>query len=157
MAPLTAGEKTNGPRGLSGSSPGRPRLAKHSRHWDHPACWPAPSSFRTSILGGILLTGYLAGAGAMNLRVNDPLLEKLFWVLFGDGLGGLYLRDDGLAHGHSPVGVGGAENRDGTFDKRKNRSACRFCVASFVLLADLGFGRRKPPENLVSRPGINRR
>jgi hypothetical protein len=50
---------------------------------------------RTSRLGAILLTGYLGGATATNLRVNDPsyamtvILGILVW-------GGLFLRDDRL-------------------------------------------------------------
>lgn len=53
---------------------------------------------RTSILGAILLTGYLGGAVATHLRVGDPLFSH---VLFPTYLGlllwlGLYLREDGL-------------------------------------------------------------
>jgi hypothetical protein len=50
---------------------------------------------QTSILGAILLTGYLGGATATNVRVGDPagfltvLLGILVW-------GGLYLRDERL-------------------------------------------------------------
>ncbi len=51
--------------------------------------YPIP---HTSILGAILLTGYLGGATATQVRVGDP------WFLFPVGLGvliwlGLYLRD----------------------------------------------------------------
>ena len=51
---------------------------------------------RTSILGAILLTGYLGGAMATHLRVGSPLVSHL---LFGFYLGllvwgGLYLRDE---------------------------------------------------------------
>ena len=50
---------------------------------------------RTSILGAILLTGYLGGAIATQVRVGSPLLSH---TLFGTYLGlmlwgGLYLRD----------------------------------------------------------------
>jgi hypothetical protein len=50
---------------------------------------------QTSILGAILLTGYLGGAMATHLRVGSPLFTHL---LFGFYLGmmvwgGLYLRD----------------------------------------------------------------
>lgn len=53
---------------------------------------------RTSILGAILLTGYLGGAIATQLRVGNPLFSHL---LFGVYLGlmvwgGLYLRDPRL-------------------------------------------------------------
>lgn len=50
---------------------------------------------RTSILGAILLTGYLGGATATNVRVGDPssivtvILGVLVW-------GGLYLREERL-------------------------------------------------------------
>jgi hypothetical protein len=50
---------------------------------------------RTAILGTILLTGYLGGATASQVRVGDP------WFLFPVALGvmawgGLWLRDAGL-------------------------------------------------------------
>src|ERR1700704_600674 len=53
---------------------------------------------RTSVLGAILLTGYLGGAVATHVRVGDPLFSH---VLFPVYLGvliwlGLYLRDDRL-------------------------------------------------------------
>jgi hypothetical protein len=53
---------------------------------------------RTSVLGAILLTGYLGGAVASHLRVGDPLFSH---ILFPTYLGvllwlGLYLRDDRL-------------------------------------------------------------
>lgn len=50
---------------------------------------------RTSILGAILVTGYLGGATATNVRIGNPafimttLLGVLAWL-------GLYLRDDRL-------------------------------------------------------------
>ena len=51
---------------------------------------------RTSVLGAILLTGYLGGAVATHVRVSDPLFTH---VLFPVYLGvmiwlGLYLRDN---------------------------------------------------------------
>jgi len=51
---------------------------------------------RTSILGAILVTAYLGGATATNVRVGDPsfvmtvLLGVLAWI-------GLYLRDERLS------------------------------------------------------------
>ena len=53
---------------------------------------------RTSILGAILLTGYLSGAVATHVRVGDPLF---FHVLFPTYVAallwlGLYLREDRL-------------------------------------------------------------
>jgi DoxX-like family len=49
---------------------------------------------RTSVLGAILLTGYLGGATATHLRIGEPfyaavLLGVLVW-------GGLFLRDERL-------------------------------------------------------------
>jgi hypothetical protein len=53
---------------------------------------------RTSILGAILLTGYLGGAIASKVRIEDPLFSSvLFGVYFGLLVwGGLYLRDPRL-------------------------------------------------------------
>ena len=53
---------------------------------------------RTSVLGAILLTGYLGGAVATHMRAGDPLFSH---VLFPTYLGallwlGLYLRDSRL-------------------------------------------------------------
>lgn len=49
---------------------------------------------RTSILGAILLTGYLGGATATHVRVGDPFIPP---VVFGVLLwAGLYLRDERL-------------------------------------------------------------
>jgi hypothetical protein len=49
---------------------------------------------RTAILGAVLLTGYLGGAVATNVRVSAPLFNILFPVLFGGFTWlGLYLRD----------------------------------------------------------------
>ncbi len=53
---------------------------------------------RTSILGAILLTGYLGGAIASKVRVEDPLFSSvLFGAYFGVLVwGGLYLRSERL-------------------------------------------------------------
>jgi len=53
---------------------------------------------RTSVLGAILLTGYLGGTVATHLRAGSPILSHmLFGVYLGVMLwGGLYLRDDRL-------------------------------------------------------------
>ena len=53
---------------------------------------------RTSILGAVLLTGYLGGAIASKVRIEDPLFSSvLFGVYFGLLVwGGLYLRDERL-------------------------------------------------------------
>ncbi|MFY9555412.1 MAG: DoxX family protein [Blastocatellia bacterium] len=50
---------------------------------------------RTSVLGAILLTGYLGGATATHVRVGDPLFSILFPGIIGVLIwGGLYLRDE---------------------------------------------------------------
>ena len=53
---------------------------------------------RTSILGAILLTGYLGGAVATHVRMSDPLFSHILVpVYFGVMVwGGLYLRDSRL-------------------------------------------------------------
>jgi hypothetical protein len=52
---------------------------------------------RTSILGAILLTGYLGGAVATHVRVGDPIFTICFPIVFGVLIwGGLTLRDGRL-------------------------------------------------------------
>jgi len=53
---------------------------------------------RTSVLGAILLTGYLGGAVATHVRVGDPLFTHVLFPIYLGVLiwGGLYLRDDRL-------------------------------------------------------------
>jgi DoxX-like family len=52
---------------------------------------------RTSVLGAVLLTGYLGGAVASHVRVGDPVFPVVFPVIIGILFwGGLYLRDDRL-------------------------------------------------------------
>ena len=52
---------------------------------------------RTSVLGAILLTGYLGGAVATHVRVSAGLFPLVFPVLLGVLLwGGLYVRDERL-------------------------------------------------------------
>ena len=53
---------------------------------------------RTSVLGAILLTGYLGGAVATHLRVGNPLLGYTFFPFYVGALlwGGLYLRNERL-------------------------------------------------------------
>jgi DoxX-like family len=52
---------------------------------------------RTSAFGAMLLTGYLGGAVATNLRVSGPWFNILFPVFFGSLIwAGLYLRDERL-------------------------------------------------------------
>lgn len=51
---------------------------------------------RTSVLGAILLTGYLGGAVAVQVRVGHPLLGFVMFPVYVGILqwGGLFLRDD---------------------------------------------------------------
>jgi hypothetical protein len=53
---------------------------------------------RTSILGAILLTGYLGGAVATHVRVRSPLFTHTLFPIYVGALiwGGLVLRDDRL-------------------------------------------------------------
>jgi DoxX-like family len=52
---------------------------------------------RTSVLGAILLTGYLGGAVATHVRVQDGIFPVFFPVILGALLwGGLVLRDPWL-------------------------------------------------------------
>jgi len=53
---------------------------------------------RTAILGAILLTGYLGGAVATHVRVNDPLFTHILFPVYLGVLAwlGLYLRDERL-------------------------------------------------------------
>jgi hypothetical protein len=49
---------------------------------------------RTSVLGAVLLTGYLGGAVAIQLRAGSPLFETVFPVIFGIMVwAGILLRD----------------------------------------------------------------
>jgi len=49
---------------------------------------------RTSVLGAILLTGYLGGAVATHVRIGQGPFEPIFPIALGVLLwGGLYLRD----------------------------------------------------------------
>ena len=51
---------------------------------------------RTAVLGAVLWTGYLGGAIATHLRVDNPLFSHLLFPIYVAALiwGGLYLRDD---------------------------------------------------------------
>lgn len=49
---------------------------------------------RTSVLGAILLTGYLGGATATHVRIGDPFFAPIVVGLLV--WGGLFLRDDRL-------------------------------------------------------------
>ena len=53
---------------------------------------------RTSILGAVMLTGYLGGAVATHVRVGSPLFTHILFPVYVGVLiwGGLYLRDPRL-------------------------------------------------------------
>lgn len=52
---------------------------------------------RISILGAVLLTGYLGGAVAIQVRAGSSLFETMFPVMIGALVwGGLWLRDNRL-------------------------------------------------------------
>jgi len=53
---------------------------------------------RTSVLGAIVLTGFLGGAVSTHLRVGDPLFSHVLFPVYVGLLvwGGLFLRDDTL-------------------------------------------------------------
>lgn len=53
---------------------------------------------RTAFLGALLLTGYLGGAIATHVRVQNPLFSHVLFPTYVAALawGGLYLRDAGL-------------------------------------------------------------
>jgi hypothetical protein len=59
---------------------------------------------RTSVLGAVLLTGYLGGAVATHVRVENPLLTHTLFPLYVGAMlwGGLYLRERRL-HALLPV------------------------------------------------------
>ena len=53
---------------------------------------------RTSVLGAILLTGYLGGAIATHVRVSNPLFSHVLFPVYMGVLvwGGIYLRNERL-------------------------------------------------------------
>ncbi len=53
---------------------------------------------RTSVLGAVLLTGYLGGATATHVRVGSPLFTHVLFPIYVGVLvwGGLFLREDRL-------------------------------------------------------------
>ena len=59
---------------------------------------------RTSVLGAILLTGYLGGAVATHVRVRDPFFSHILFPVYMGVLiwGGLFLRDHRL-RAHIPL------------------------------------------------------
>ena len=58
------------------------------------ACLAVYSIPRTSVLGAILLTGYLGGAIATQVRAGAPMFSIVFPIIIGALIwGGIYLRD----------------------------------------------------------------
>jgi hypothetical protein len=52
---------------------------------------------RTAVLAAVLVTGFLGGAAAIQMRAGSPLFENLFPVLFGILVwAGIYLREPRL-------------------------------------------------------------
>jgi hypothetical protein len=53
---------------------------------------------RTSVLGAVLLTGFLGGATATHVRVGSPLVTHVLFPIYVGGLvwGGLVLREERL-------------------------------------------------------------
>jgi hypothetical protein len=53
---------------------------------------------QTSVLGAVLLTGYLGGAVATNLRIGAPLFSHILFPVYMGAMvwGGLYLRETRL-------------------------------------------------------------
>jgi hypothetical protein len=53
---------------------------------------------RTSVIGAILLTGYLGGAMATHMRIDNPLFSHLLFGLYLGVIawGGLWLREPRL-------------------------------------------------------------
>ena len=52
---------------------------------------------RTAVLGAVLLTGYLGGAVAIQMRAGSPTFETVFPVIVGVvAWAGIYLRECGL-------------------------------------------------------------
>lgn len=62
------------------------------------ACWVLYLVPRTSVLGAVLWTGYLGGAIATHLRVDNPLFTHTLFPIYVAALlwGGLYLREPRL-------------------------------------------------------------
>jgi hypothetical protein len=52
---------------------------------------------QTSVLGAILLTGFLGGAVASNVRIGNPMFNTLFPIVFAALVwAGIFLREDRL-------------------------------------------------------------
>jgi len=68
-----------------------------------PACTIVYAIPRTALLGAVLLTGYLGGAVAIQLRAGTPLFETLFPVIFGVFVWAAILLRDPHLRQHFPV------------------------------------------------------
>ncbi|MEP6621114.1 MAG: DoxX family protein [bacterium] len=67
------------------------------------ACTALYAAPRTAIIGAILLTGFLGGAIAIQLRAESALFPDLFPLIFAAIIwGGLWLRDDRLRQLFAP-------------------------------------------------------
>ena len=76
------------------NDPARISREPHCHDWDHLAvCVVIYAIPQTSILGAILLTGYLGGAVATHLRIADTARAAIPLVVGILAWGGLYLRD----------------------------------------------------------------
>lgn len=61
------------------------------------ACLAVYLTPRTTVIGAILLTGYLGGAIATHVRIGSPIFSLIFPIMLGALLwGGLVLRHDRL-------------------------------------------------------------
>jgi hypothetical protein len=62
------------------------------------ACVATYVSPRTSVLGAVLLTGYLGGAIAAHVRIGSPLFSHVLFPVYVAAMvwGGLFLREDRL-------------------------------------------------------------
>ncbi|MGD0155232.1 MAG: DoxX family protein [Terracidiphilus sp.] len=61
------------------------------------ACTALYAILRTAVLGAVLLTGYLGGAGEVQLTVGSPTFETIFPVLSGILVwAGIFLREQRL-------------------------------------------------------------
>jgi hypothetical protein len=91
---------------------------------------------QSSILGAILLTGYLGGATAIQLRVGNPLFTHLLFPAYVGALlwGGLYLRDErlrGLLTG--PKRTDRVARHVDSIDRRYSTSSNRLNVALWIV------------------------
>ena len=95
---------------------------------------------RTSILGAILLTGYLGGAVATHLRVGDPLFDTIFPILIGALVwGGPYLARLSRSAPSSPFRTATVRKRNNSTHK-ENHYTMRF----MMLMIPKGYEQAAP-------------